>query len=501
MGRGFVGYGDTEALGDDELRRVAEADDGMDRVLAVWRLMARGQAPRTLPVVAADAGIRRLLLLGLAAVHETALLKQIAVHDPDASVRQEALVWVWRLAWEEGLALLRARIVAEPDEAMLRELVASLPDMPWATLVPALERLLMRDVAALRGRAAELLLDHDPGVSPAVRRMISTETEPQLRARLLLRWAGSEAHASLVAAAIETPTVGLSALQALHATGRRFEWEVLRPLVGPDTWLALVRVMGPPFTSAARGWLLSRVQRSLALGEDPEELLGLLTEAIADGVPESLSEADRVVVALLGPRGEDVEEAALGKMLASSSRWLRHRAAERWVGQAAEIPEVVRRFALAEANPVVLARWAESSAHHELLDALRPRAGASPPWQLYMFALAALAGARREYAWAELEAITAATEDACAWTDDAGALSDLVGMIARPWPQEARAWVVRAWPSLRRPEVLRRLRDALLAVPEEERSPEEVECLVRSAERQRVSRSRDVDVWTFPDDD
>ena len=500
MGRRFAGYGDTEALANDELRLVAAADDAMDRVLACWRLMTRGHALRTIPTQGPDAGIRRLLLLGLAAVQETWLLMMIAEHDPEPAVRQEAMVWVWRVAPREGLALLRSRIAAETDEAMLRELLVSLPDLPWAEVVPELELLLTREAAELRGRAAELLLDHDPGVSPAVRRAIAAEPDLALQARLLLRWAGSDAHASLLAAAAETPTIVLAALQALHAAGRRYEWEVLRTLEGADTQLAIVRVMGPPFSAGARAWLLARVQRALAACEDPEELLGLLTEAIADGVPEPLGAEDRLVVTLLGPRAADVEETALAVMLASSSRWLRHRAAERWAMQVPEIPEQVRRFALTEANPVVLARWAESSAHGELLAALRPRAGVSLPWQLYMFALAALAGAQRTYAWAELEPIKEATEDACAWTDDAGALSDLVGLIAQPWPPEARAWVVQVEPSLTRPEILKMLWDAISAVPADARAPEEVDCLERIDGRQPMLRRDDGD-WTFPGDD
>ncbi len=501
MGRRFAGYGDTEALGDDELRQVAEADDAMDRVLACWRLMTRGQALRTIGAPGPDAGIRRLLLLGLAAGQETALLVTIAEHDPEPEIRQEALVWVWRIAPAEGLALLRARIAAEADDELLRELPTTLPDVPWSELVPELEGLLLRDAPGLRARAAELLLELDPGVSSAVRRAIAAETDPELRARLLLRWAGSEAHATLLAAAAETPTLAVTALQALHAAGRRYEWEVLRSFEGPETRLGIVRAMGPPFSAGARGWLLARVQRALAAGEDPEELLGRLAEAIADGVPETLGGEDRVVVELLAAeRGADIEASALAHLLKSSSRWLRHRAAERWVAQSPEIPEVVRRFALVEANPVVLARWADSPAHHELLASLRPRPGVSLPWQLYVFAVAALAGARRVYPWDELAELTAATEDACAWTDDAGALADLAAMIREPWPPEARAWVVQAEPQLTRPEILRRLWDAISAVPVDERSPEELDCLDQIARRQPTLRLRDVADWSFEDD-
>lgn len=500
MGRRFAGYGDTEALGDEELRQAAGSDDAMDRVLACWRLMTRGQALRTIPAFGPDAGIRRLLLLGLAAVQETALLTIIAEHDPAPEIRLEALVWVWRVAPAEGLALLRSRIVAETDDGVLRELPTVLPEVPWAALVPELEGLLQHDAAELRGRAAELLLGLDPAVSPAVRRAITGEPDEELRARLLQRWAGSEAHASLLAAAAEAPAIAVAALQSLHAAGRRYEWEVLRAFEGPETRLGIVRVMGPPFSAEARGWLLARVQRALAAGEDPEELLGRLADAIADGVPEPLAGEDRVVVELVAGEGtEALEPSALGHMLKSPSGLLRHRAAERWVTQAGEIPEVVRRFALAEANPVVLARWADSSAHRELLTSLRPRPGASPPWQLYVFALAALAAARRVYPWAELAAITEATEDACAWTDDAGALGDLVAIIAQPWPAEARAWVMQIEPQLTATDALRRLWDAISAVPVDERTAEELGCLDRIVSRE--FRFRDVDAWAFPDDD
>lgn len=479
--------------------QIAAADDVMDRVLAYWRLVMRGRVSRRMPALGADAGIRRLLLLGLAVVQEAGLLATIAEHDPDPAVRREAVVWLWRVAPDEGLALLRACVLAEPDDEVLDALVGGLGEPLWAALAPELEALLAGP-AWQRVRAAELLIDHGTSVSAALRRAVVAEPDPQVRARLLLRWAGSRAHASLLAAAAEAPAVASQALQALHAAGRRYEWELLRGLEAPDTRGVLVRVMGPPFSAMARGWLLARVQRALAAGDDPEELLGRLAEAIADGVPERLGAEDGVIVSLLAnERGADLPAWVLAQTLGSSSRWLRHRAAERWVAQAVDIPQVVRRFALGEANPVVLARWARSDAHHELLAALRPRTGTSLPWQVNVFALAALAGAQRQYAWAELEAITGAAEDACAWTDDASALGDLVGMIAQPWPPEARAWAVQVEPQLTRPETLDVLWAALMAVPEEERAPAEVECVARLGERRSTMRLRDVSDWSFED--
>ena len=72
--------------------------------------------------------------------------------------------------------------------------------------------------------------------------------------------------------------------------------------------------------------------------------------------------------------------------------------------------------------------------------------------------------------------------------------------IAEPWPPEARAWVVQAMPQLTRPEILQRLWDAISAVPVDERSPEEQDCLDQIAHQLSTLRFRDVAGWSFEDD-
>lgn len=107
MTRRLDTYADTARLADHALREIARNGRAADRILACWRLMMRGQALAADPTAGPDAGIRRLLLLNLASCQEVELLERIARHDPEAAVRRDAVVWVWRIAPDRGAQRLR----------------------------------------------------------------------------------------------------------------------------------------------------------------------------------------------------------------------------------------------------------------------------------------------------------------------------------------------------------------------------------------------------------
>jgi len=159
---------------------------------------------------------------------------------------------------------------------------------------------------------------------------------------------------------------------------------------------------------------------------------------------------------------------------ACSSR-LSHLAAWRLVELDGTLSPPVRWYALTEPDAALLAVWAGSDAHPELLDVALQVDG-NGGFHPHPLALAALAGAGRIYPWpalARLAKAIAAQED---WHEGPEMIEDLIALIARPWPMAARSWAVKLeeWLGHR---ALQRFKAALQDVPAEQRTQEELACI------------------------
>lgn len=360
----FLRYADTAPLDDAELRAIARDGVPVDQVLACWRLMTRGQALLTTDAPGPDPGIRRLLLLNLAIGQELGILAVIARHDPEPAIRKEAVAWLWRVAPAAGRECLREVLPRESDVGVVLELLHDLPDVPWQALTAELEQLLEHHAAPVRHRVADLLIDSDGGVRPALRCRLRHEADYPMWIALTARWAASRDHAALLDELVIAPGARADIVHALRKAGCRYPFEQLSRLVDKVDDAIVTTLMGPPYSAAARAWLLARVREGL-------DAIDRLTDAYSGCTPEdTLSREDVARVQLLGAEAR-VAWSDLRAELESllDAPFFAFLAAERLLDLVDGISASIRQLALESAHPGLLARWAASDAHCDLLTA------------------------------------------------------------------------------------------------------------------------------------
>lgn len=406
-------YAETASLGDEALRDLASHGAAEERALACWRFMTRGQA-LTIAAGGPDDGTRQLLLLNFAVAGEVELLRAVAMCDPASGPRRDALSWLWRVAPAVGLEVSVAWLAGAADDSLVTEAIEVLPWSTWAPLAPALVRRLHPADDALRGR-------------------------------VLARWASGEGHTTLLATLHSAPKLADAGLRALLAAGRRYEFEVLAPLVADEG--LLLSLLGPRLSPAARGWLLEVVQAALRAGRDPGPALVRLAQAHAAVPPSGLP---RDAIALLQVLGAPVVvdwsllRDELVALLTAPAEALRSGAAFVLVGLAGDVtPPEVRWHALDRADAALLAAWAHAADHGDLLTAA---AEPDTPQYLRHAALAALYAAERVYPASAVAPICEAIERSfrvCVEGDAFDLTATVRDLMEGPLPPEAEAWFER----------------------------------------------------------
>lgn len=444
-------YGDTAALDDAELRRLLRHGHPLDRVLACWRWLVRGQLLATIEREGPDPGIRRLLLLNLASVRDLEALTIAATFDPDPSVRKDAVMWMDRVAPDKTPALRRDRVVHESDAALACELLEQLSQADQADARTELEAMLRHpDVDRRRHAHAVLAVSRSGRLPPSVREAIEHEEDDALRAQLLARWAASESFWELLKATRRNPRLHVAGYRALIASGRTFPFETLLPLAARAGAEIPLAAIGPPLRDKLRGWLSRRIHAALNEGRDPQAELRLLAQAyeerkhqwgpISRRPPLAVySHEDTTLAALLDPplRSESpVPLERIERFLTCPSPQLQMLAAVYLDLRGVELSPAAREVARATGHPLLIKRWAAGPDHAELLALALTDTDESQAMRRHI--LQSLIDAKRQYPWARLAPLVAELGDN--WRDQP-VLDALVALLARPYPGAVQAWL------------------------------------------------------------
>ncbi|MCX4247650.1 hypothetical protein [Paraliomyxa miuraensis] len=298
------GFDDTDGASDELLRALLHTGDPQQRVWAAWRLALRqNQRARTQIRTelerTRDVGVRRNMLIVLAGLGEREVLRVLAEDEPEPLLRGEASVLVWRTAVDraEVVDFVRRRLDAETDSDVLLRLLTLSPPLETAEIVSSLAGVATRARGVETRRTAWELLLAERGSSPTIEwHRILDEPDDALRQWVLARWAASDRHGELLAAARRSPSTRVDLLVTLRDCGRRYHWDDLETLRDVDAlWYEVVELLVGPYPEDARRWLYDSTRLSSAppheWGYDPTAWEHMRL-AYAEIVPHGLTELD-----------------------------------------------------------------------------------------------------------------------------------------------------------------------------------------------------------------
>lgn len=307
MGRDLDSFASAGGMETERLREILSTGDPHEGVWAGWELGLRAAGSDELRRLAEGAphpGTRRHLAVVVAGMGDRPVLESLAKHDPNPSVRSDAIAWLWRCTADpvsEGREIA-ALYDSDPDPVVRLRIVELQPALPAEFLARILADALTGESVELRTATAQRLLGDGRRCPREVRDRLPEEPDDTLARFMLTAWVHSDDYPLLLQAAEQWPApLRAQALRGLVAGKRHYSWPSLAKLANEDGLQDLVLdLLTAPYTAETQSWLISLLgldQEESSRGHGPwREVVRHLGAMRADGEAPPLTASEQAQV-------------------------------------------------------------------------------------------------------------------------------------------------------------------------------------------------------------
>ncbi|KKJ78325.1 hypothetical protein WH95_03210 [Kiloniella litopenaei] len=276
----YNSFEDVNNLEEAKINNLLENGDGPEKVWAIWSLALKkwkssASKLQSLPDGEPSSGVRRNLIVVLAGMQQSDVLYSLAKHDPDASVRADALKYLIRISDpnDEPLSeFLYKRLINDSENiikiTILKEAPEELLTLSFNDIITFIEpsdpALQMVSLEQLDKRA---LLDDEN--APAIAKLLLQAHDASILEKIMfILINGGRSELILDAGMLQEDKTNFDLLSYLAKQEIKFSWSSLQKFIGPEcnhNSHMIIDFIQNPTEPGAFLWLSTRYAQMLEL--------------------------------------------------------------------------------------------------------------------------------------------------------------------------------------------------------------------------------------------